>query len=324
MPQRSGARARPQPKKKAPWPLRAIRGIGMGTAHAVGGGVRSIGHGARDVSPEVRRDGLAILLVIIAVLIAAREWWGLSSQAGTAIHWVVAGTFGVIAVSLPVVLVAMAVRLMRAPQEGHTNYRITVGGLGLAMTIGGLIHIAENRPNPADGLEPLQGAGGILGFLVGSPLSAILTVPLAIIVLTLLTLLGILVVIGMPLREAIVRLRDLVARVMHRDGYDDDPLDLPEHRTLEPSGTSKQGKPTLARAVSKVTRPTRPSLRRRRWNARPSTTSSTPPVRATPTRAMQQPQSMARPATALPRWGRRAHPIARCHRTTPSARTATP
>ncbi|PKQ25799.1 MAG: cell division protein FtsK [Actinobacteria bacterium HGW-Actinobacteria-4] len=214
----------------------------MGTAHAVGGGVRSIGTGAREVSPEVRRDGLAIVLVILAVLIAAREWWGMSSQAGTAIHWVVAGTFGVLAVVLPVVLLAMAVRLMRAPQEGNANYRITVGGLMLAITIGGLVHIAEGLPDPRQGLEPVQDAGGILGFLIGSPLSAILTVPLATIVLTLLTLLGVLIVIGMPLREAVMRLRDLVARVVHRDGYDDDPLDLPEHRTLEPSGTSKQGK----------------------------------------------------------------------------------
>jgi S-DNA-T family DNA segregation ATPase FtsK/SpoIIIE len=208
----------------------------MGTAHAIGGGVRSIGHGARDVSPEVRRDGLAIVLIILAVLIAAREWWGLASWAGTAIHWMVAGTFGVLAVALPIVLLAMAIRLMRSPQEGHANYRITVGGLMLAITIGGLVHISADRPSPSDGLVPVQAAGGVLGFLAGTPLVAILTAPLAVVVLSLLTLLGVLVVIGMPLREAIARSRDGVNHLLNRDGADSDDLDLPEHRTLERTG----------------------------------------------------------------------------------------
>src|SRR5690606_24151038 len=124
-------------------------------------------HGARDVSPDVRRDGLAIFLIIVAILIAAREWWGLSSWAGTAIHWVIAGTFGVLAIALPVILLAMSVRLMRSPQEGDANYRMTFGALLLAVTVGGLIHLGAGRPDPRVGLAPIQDAGGILGFLIG-------------------------------------------------------------------------------------------------------------------------------------------------------------
>src|SRR5690554_1455629 len=91
-------------KKRPPAILRGFAAVGRGVSGAVGSGVRGIGDGAREVSPEVRRDGLAIMLIIGAILIAAREWFNLSSWAGTAIHWLVAGVFGVLAVVLPVVL----------------------------------------------------------------------------------------------------------------------------------------------------------------------------------------------------------------------------
>src|SRR5690606_1362747 len=111
-------------KKRPPILLRAIAATGRGVSHGVGGAVRRIGHGARDVSPGVRRDGLAIVLLILAVLIAAREWWSLDSWLGDFIHAVVAGTFGVLAFTLPVVLLAMSIRLFRMPQENDANYRI--------------------------------------------------------------------------------------------------------------------------------------------------------------------------------------------------------
>lgn len=202
--------------------------MGRGISHGVGSAVRGIGTGAREVSPEVRRDGLAILLLIAALLIAAREWFSLSSWAGTAIHWLVAGTFGVLAVALPVILTIFAVRLMRAPQEEQANHRITVGALGLAATIAGLVHVGQDLPSPGDGLEGLQSAGGVLGFILGTPLAALLTVPLAAVVLVMLAALSVLVIVGKSFREIGTSLSDIARR---RRGDDDD-LDLPEHGSL--------------------------------------------------------------------------------------------
>ncbi|MFV0633204.1 DNA translocase FtsK 4TM domain-containing protein [Demequina sp.] len=242
----SGNRAAPQ-KKPAPAVLRGVAAVGRGISGAIGGGVRRIGHGAHEVSPDVRRDGLAIGLVIAAILIAAREWWGLESWAGTAIHWVVAGTFGALAAALPVALIAFAVRLFRAPQEEQANHRITLGAVVLVLTIDGLIHISSDLPRPQDGLEHVQDAGGMLGYLVGTPLAWALTAPLAVIVLVLLALLGVLIIIGMPLRELFAHARALVDRVRGNDEADaDDYLDLPEHRTLERPGTSGKGKRSRA------------------------------------------------------------------------------
>ncbi|WP_430867055.1 DNA translocase FtsK 4TM domain-containing protein [Demequina aurantiaca] len=256
-----GAKSRtPAKKQQQPPPtlVRGIKSVGSGAAHAVGGGVRGIGHGARDVSPEVRRDGLAITLLIFAIIIAAREWWSLSSWAGTAVHFVAAGTFGVLAFAIPVLLLVMAIRLFRAPQEGHTNNRIALGVLMLTVIVDAIIHIAKGTPSPgADGLEALQSAGGVMGYLVGSPLAAILTPGLAVTVLVLLGLLAILIIAGIPLREVIPRVRHLFGRSEgdgDEDG-DDAGLDLPEHRTLARAGEKqkKQRGPSLIeRARSKM------------------------------------------------------------------------
>lgn len=232
---------------RPPAVLRGIAAMGRGISHGVGTGVRSIGHGAREVSPEVRRDGQAILLVIIAILIAAREWFGMPSWAGTAIHFVVGGAVGVVAVTLPIVLIAFAVRLFRAPQEEQANHRLSLGAFVLLLTTTGLIAIAEGRPSPTDGLEGLQEAGGLVGWAIGNGLANLLSTPLAVIVLILVTLLGVLIVVGLPMRELVALIRE---RFAPRVGVDDD-AEFPEHRTLErgkrPAKTSGVKKKLLGR-----------------------------------------------------------------------------
>ncbi|GAA5518777.1 hypothetical protein Lsed01_01210 [Demequina sediminis] len=235
----SGARGKAPVKKQPPAVLRGARAVGRGSAAALGSAVRSIGHGARDVPPAVRRDGLAIVLVILAILIAAREWFELSSWAGTAIHAVVAGTFGVLAYGLPIVLLVIAVRLMRAPQEESTNHRITLGALMLAIMVDGIIHIAKGQPSPVEGWEGVREAGGLLGFLVGTPLASLVTAPLAVVVLVLLALLSVLIVAGVSMREAAEWVAEVARKVRHGDGVETgetEVLDLPEHRTLERPG----------------------------------------------------------------------------------------
>ncbi len=205
--------------------------------------MRRLGQGARDVPAEVRRDGLGFTLVIIAILVAASEWFQLDNWFGHFLHRISAGTFGVLAFILPVALAAMAVRLFRAPQEGDTNYRIVFGSLLLALAVGGIIHIANDSPSPSDGLLPVQQAGGILGFLVGTPLGGLLTPGLAVLILVILSLLFLLFIVGKPVREVVALLWGLGKRVVtgrRSDalGEDDDELDLPEHGTLEPKRRS--------------------------------------------------------------------------------------
>jgi len=177
------------------------------------------------------------LLLIGAVLVAATEWFGVGSIAGTIIHGAAAGLFGVLAKLLPIALLFLSLRLFRAPQEGHTNHRIMVGFLFLALTVGGIIHIAKGMPSPTASWELVMAAGGLLGFLVGTPLATVLNAELAVFVLVLLGLLAVLVIIGMPIREVIARVRGLFNRSDADEAEEgDEDLDMPEHRTLRRRG----------------------------------------------------------------------------------------
>src|SRR5690625_533605 len=100
-------------EKKLAWPLRFLRAIWMGLAHMVGGIARLIGRGARDLDPELRRDGLGLLLIALALVIAASEWFGLSGAVGNAVHFAIAGLLGLVAKAIPVIGEVMAVRIMQ-------------------------------------------------------------------------------------------------------------------------------------------------------------------------------------------------------------------
>ena len=95
-PQRKAPARRPAAKSQPPAVVRGASAVGRGTSAAVGGAVRSVGTGAKAVSPDVRRDGAAVLLLIGAILVAATEWFGVGSWAGTVIHAVSAGLFGML------------------------------------------------------------------------------------------------------------------------------------------------------------------------------------------------------------------------------------
>src|SRR5690625_1407359 len=73
-------------EKRRPWLLRLISGLWMGVAHVVGGAARIFGRGARDLDPALRRDGLGLLLIALAIIIAASEWFALPGPVGTAVH----------------------------------------------------------------------------------------------------------------------------------------------------------------------------------------------------------------------------------------------
>ncbi|MBO9554129.1 MAG: DNA translocase FtsK 4TM domain-containing protein [Cellulomonas sp.] len=203
-----------------------IRGVWMGSAHLVGGAARHLGHGARDLDPSHRRDGLAFTLLGLAIVIAAREWWNLSGTAGTAVHAVVAGTFGRVGVAVPVVLLGLAVRLMRHPDKVQANSRITIGITAIALAACGLVHLGQGLPG-TDDFAALRAAGGMVGYLVGTPLSTLLTTGVAVALLLLLAFFGVLVVTATPVHQIVPRLRGVYDRLTgnHRaaeEAEDDD------------------------------------------------------------------------------------------------------
>ncbi|WP_448631667.1 DNA translocase FtsK 4TM domain-containing protein [Cellulomonas soli] len=191
----------------------------MGGAHLVGGTARRMGHGARDLDPAHRRDGAAFTLLALAIVIAAREWWGLSGTAGDVVHNVVAGTFGRVGVAVPVVLLALAIRLMRHPDRVQANSRISIGLSAITLAVCALVHLSRDLPSPSDGFEPVRAAGGVVGYLVGTPLESLLTGVVAVPLLILLAFFGVLVVTATPVHQIVPRLRSVYDRLTgnHRE-----------------------------------------------------------------------------------------------------------
>src|SRR5690625_2833665 len=156
---RRGGRARRAPGRPRPaWPVRMVRGLWLGIAHVIGGTLRRMGSGARGLDPALRKDGVALLLLALAIVVAAREWFGLSGAAGTVIHAVAAGSVGLLGALLPLVLVVLAVRLMRHPERTQDNGRVTIGIAVGVVAVTGIIHVARGVPSPTQDFAGVQDA----------------------------------------------------------------------------------------------------------------------------------------------------------------------
>jgi S-DNA-T family DNA segregation ATPase FtsK/SpoIIIE len=221
----SGSRGTPPPPARPALPLRMIRGVWMGAAHVIGGGARRVGHGARDLDPALRRDGAAFFLLALAIVVAVREWWGLDGMAGDAVHVVVAGTFGRVAAAVPVALVGVAVRLMRHPDRNQANSRISIGLTAITLAACGLAHVQQGLPAPSGGFEAVRDAGGIVGYLVGTPLVSLVTAWATVPLLVLLAFFGVLVVTATPVNQIGPRLRGVYERLTGADPEEAAPED---------------------------------------------------------------------------------------------------
>ncbi|MBD8079246.1 DNA translocase FtsK [Cellulosimicrobium arenosum] len=213
--------------------MRAVRGLWLGAAHGVGAATRTIGKGARDLDPAHRRDGVAFLLIALAVVVAAREWWGISGTFGTGVHAVVAGTFGLAGVAVPVLLLWLAVRIMRHPERVQANSRVAIGLTLLVVSVCALVHVSQDLPAPRDGFSAVQEAGGIVGYLSATPVVTGLTEWFAVPIFLLLGFFGLLVVTATPVHripERLHRLYDVLTgnHPATSDELDEDGLPLAE------------------------------------------------------------------------------------------------
>ncbi|WP_084253036.1 FtsK/SpoIIIE family DNA translocase [Devriesea agamarum] len=184
-----------------PLPIRAVRTGYLAVARAVGGFVRGIGVEARPVPYEMRRDGYGLFLLAIAVLVAIREWWQVSGSIFEAVHAVAGGTFGLIAVVLPVLLAGWAIRMFRRPDLVHANARIAIGIMLFLMAFAAIASIARQMPEPASGIEALSRGGGVLGYLAAAPLLTLMPAPFVVTIYAVVALFSVLILTATPLES---------------------------------------------------------------------------------------------------------------------------
>ncbi|WP_225100705.1 DNA translocase FtsK [Streptomyces sp. CoH27] len=205
------------PPKPAPSPTggvyRLVRALWLGLAHAVGAVFRGIGQGAKNLDPAHRKDGIALLLFGIALIVAAGTWADLKGPVGDLVEILVTGAFGRLDLLVPILLAAIAVRFIRHPEQPEANGRIVIGLSALVIGVLGQVHIACGSPARSDGMQAIRDAGGLIGWAAATPLTYTMTDVLAVPLLVLLTIFGLLVVTATPVNAIPQRLRALGVRL---------------------------------------------------------------------------------------------------------------
>ena len=213
--------------KPAPSPTggiyRLVRAVWLGVAHAVGAVFRGIGQGAKNLDPAHRKDGVALLLLAIALIVAAGTWADLKGPVGDLVEILVTGAFGRLDLLVPILLAVIAVRFIRHPEKPEANGRIVIGLSALVIGVLGQVHIACGSPARGDGMQAIRDAGGLIGWGMATPLSYAMGDVLAVPLLVLLTVFGLLVVTATPVNAIPQRLRLLGVRLgILRDPAEDE------------------------------------------------------------------------------------------------------
>jgi DNA segregation ATPase FtsK/SpoIIIE, S-DNA-T family len=212
------------------WIGRMLQGAWMALAGAVGWVVRSIGRGARDLEPHHRRDGVGLLTLGVAVVLAGGLWLRMDNAAGRGIQETVTSGIGSLAFLVPVLVALLAWRFLRHPDRNQATRRAVIGWTALLLGLCGLLEIAKGTPQPSDGAAVLRKAGGYVGYGIGGPLARSLTTWVTVPLLGLLAVFGLLLITGTTVHRIPERLSGLLELFGYTSpsGDDEDGLEIDE------------------------------------------------------------------------------------------------
>src|SRR6516165_3372531 len=234
------------------WTGRMIAAAWLAVAGAVGWAARAIGRGARDLDPHHKRDGIGLLTLGAAIVLAAGLWFRMPNAAGRSIRTVAVGGFGSLAWVIPVLGLLLAWRFLRHPDRNTETIRATIGWTALLLGALGLLHIAKGTPRPSDGPRAMHLAGGYVGYAVSGPLSSSTTTWAAVALLALLALYGLLLISGTTVHRIPERLRGLRETFGYgrpQPGHGDDELEVDENYEAATGGTVRRARGQLARQI---------------------------------------------------------------------------
>ncbi|MCL2735530.1 MAG: DNA translocase FtsK [Propionibacteriaceae bacterium] len=224
---------RRQPTGVLPTLGRGVARVWNALAKGLGKVVRSIGHSARDIDPAVRRDGVGLFMLAVAIILAAAFWFSIPGFLGRGIRYVITTLFGIGSYAIPVIALVSCVAILRNHRKS-AGPRLLLGWVAIGLGLLGLLHIVRGLPRPAD-MAAVRGAGGILGYVVSSILADPLSVWVAVPLLVILTVFGVIIIIGKPLSQLVSDAIDAVQRLVFRftPARGDDPTKHPSDRDTD-------------------------------------------------------------------------------------------
>lgn len=183
---------------------RGLAGLWRLLAKGLGSSVRFIARGAKDLDPAHQRDGIAFLVLILALIATAGTWFNADNIVSRAVYSFIYGGIGRIGFAAPVVLVYFAIKLFRTPEDKKALGRVIIGTLALLVSTTGVAHLLNG--SVGTGATAMRHGGGWIGYAVTTPLVALMTSVLTYPVLVLLFIFGALVVTATPVSELFAKI----------------------------------------------------------------------------------------------------------------------
>jgi S-DNA-T family DNA segregation ATPase FtsK/SpoIIIE len=195
---------------------RAVRATWLFLAGLLGATARAIGRSARDLDPAHRRDGLGLALVAGAAVLVAATWFGVDG-------WFVAWTsalattlLGALDWIVPLLLLALAWRFLRHPDQNATTGRLAIGTSAVLVAVIGLWHLVAGSATPSDGAAAMDSGGGVVGWIATAPVVAAVGPIVSGIVLVLLLAFGLMVLTATSLAAVRATLLRAWRAIAHR------------------------------------------------------------------------------------------------------------
>ena len=173
-----------------------------------------------------KSDLISLGLILIGIVAALGLYFGTAGAVGKALGpWLFRALFGYIGYIAPVALLAGGLYLVfespiaKSITDDKDEYvsriaPILTGALLLFVAICGITHLnTDASSSNLSNLSELKNGGGILGYLIGTPLRAAFEQVGAVFVLLAIGLLGIILVTGLTFRDALTRAWLLIKKI---------------------------------------------------------------------------------------------------------------
>ncbi|WEV72920.1 DNA translocase FtsK [Bifidobacterium sp. ESL0790] len=162
--------------------------------------------------PKQCRIAGFFVLLIVAIMFCASEWFRVDGFLGRWLHLFAAGLLGMMSVLLPVFLVVAAVGLLLDPEKHKGSLRVVIGSALLLFSICSIIDAIVASPSHHFDMAVLREAGGIFGFVLGSPLAWGLSPVFAVIIFVLVALYSLSLIARLDVTKLPGRIHDLFSR----------------------------------------------------------------------------------------------------------------
>ena len=154
-----------------------------------------------------RKDGLCFVLVILAVLFSASEWFRVNGFLGRGLHALAAGVLGLCSIILPVVLLFAAFRLVCYTGREAGNLPVVGGLMVVLWSVCSILDVLMASDHRGFDMTAISGSGGLLGFFLGSPLAWGLSKVFAVIIFVLVAIFGLFITFRFHMSDLVALLR---------------------------------------------------------------------------------------------------------------------